>query len=730
MAFLAVYCGGMETQNQIKRTLSDPDAIDSIRRLLNESGDMARTKLADEVCRHFGFFDPRGKTQCSSCLKALRELERRGHLVLPPERSGARKARSAKRLCLPVATAQEVPAEAGDVRGLQLIKVDTLAQRRIWNEVMIREHPRGAGPLVGRQLRYLVGSDHGILGGLGFSASALQLRDRDRWIGWDVQTRRANLHYVVCLSRFLIRETVHCRNLASRVLGMGMRGLSDDFAERFGYRPLLVESFVDGNQFLGTCYRAANWVYVGRTQGRGRQDRFREFSESVKDIYLYPLCKDFRSRMGIAEQIGLTALDYTDGIEAEEWAEKEFGGALLGDTRRSRRLVEVAFDMADKPGRAFTGVAKGDWPKVKGYYRMIDTPEDSALSMDSIVRPHRERTARRMKGQRRVLCIQDGTDLDYTNLSRCSNLGVIGSNQTGAKSKGLHLHSMMAVTGDGLPLGILRAKCTAPEPKDEEDDRRRCAIPIEEKKTFCWIEGVRDCVELSAQMPATSIVCVMDREADFFELFDEHRRNPRVDLLVRAQYDRRTAGEHKLFDTVKKSPVQGRLLIQVGRQSERPKRSKQKARPKRLARTADVSLRYVQVHLLPPPYHKDRAPVAVRVVHVVEDNPAQGAEGIEWFLITTMDIASVLEAEQCVRWYCLRWRIEDWRRVLKTGCRIEQLVHKTAERLKRAIAINLVIAWRIMLMTLLGRQCPELPAEVLFSDLEIELLQAYAKKNG
>ena len=278
-------------------------------------------------------------------------------------------------------------------------------------------------------------------------------------------------------------------------------------------------------------------------------------------------------------------------------------------------------------------------------------------------------------------------------------------------------------------MGILRAECTAPEPKGEHS-RPSSAIPIEEKKTFCWIKGIRDCVELHAQMPSTSMVCVMDREADFFELFDEHRRNPRVDLLVRAQYDRRTAGEYKLFDSVRQAPVQGRLLIQVGRQSERPKRSKQKARPKRLARTADVSLRYVQVHLLPPPYHKDMAPIAVRVVHVVEDNPPQGTEGIEWFLITTMDIASVQEAEQCVRWYCLRWRIEDWHRVLKTGCRIEQLAHKTAERLKRAIAINMVIAWRIMLMTLLGRQCPELPAEVLFSDLEIQVLQAYAKKNG
>lgn len=720
----------METQNQIKRTLSDPDAINSIRRVLDESRHLTRTKLAEQVCRHFGFLDPRGNTQCSGCLKALRELERHGHFVLPPERSKARKARGPTRLCVPVAPAHKVPAEAGEVRGLQLTQVNTVAQRRIWNEMMIREHPRGAGPLVGRQLRYLMESEHGLLGGLGFSAAALQLCDRDRWIGWDVETRRANLHHVVCLSRFLIRETVRCRNLASMVLAMAMRMLPDDFAARFGYRPLLVESFVDGSQFLGTCYRAGNWVHVGRTQGRGRQDRFREFSESVKDIYLYPLCKDFRGRMGIGEEVALTALEYTDGIEAQEWAEKEFGGALLGDTRLSRRLVQVAFDIGDKPGRAFSGVAKGDWPKVKSYYRMIDAAQDSAVTMESILRPHRERTAGRMKGQQRVLCIQDGTDLDYTGLSRCNGLGVIGSNQTGAKSKGLHLHSMMAVTTEGLPLGILGAKCTAPEPKDDDEDRKSCQIPIEEKKTFCWIEGVRDCVELSAQMPQTAIVCVMDREADFFELFDEHRRNPRVDLLVRAQYDRRTAEEHKLFETLRQSPVKGRLLIQVGRQSERPKRSKQKARPKRLARTADVSLRYVQVHLLPPAYHKDMAPLAVRVVHVVEDNPPQGVEAIEWFLLTTIKIGSAQGAEQCVRWYCLRWRIEDWHRVLKTGCRIEHLAHKTAERLKRAIAINMVIAWRIMLMTLLGRQCPELQAEVLFSDLEIQVLQAYAKKNG
>ena len=116
------------------------------------------------------------------------------------------------------------------------------------------------------------------------------------------------------------------------------------------------------------------------------------------------------------------------------------------------------------------------------------------------------------------------------------------------------------------------------------------------------------------------------------------------------------------------------------------------------------------------------------VVQVLEASPPTDAEPVEWFLLTTRSITTPAQAQECLSWYCLRWRIEDWHRVLKSGCRIEALQHKTAERLKRAIAINLVIAWRIMLMTLLGRECPDLPAEVLFSDPEIEVLQAYAKK--
>lgn len=424
----------------------------------------------------------------------------------------------------------------------------------------------------------------------------------------------------------------------------------------------------------------------------------------------------------------MTALEMMAGLDGDEWAHNEFGGAVLGDRRLSDRLVDCAQAQAAMPGRAFCAAAQGDWPAIKGYYRMIDKPADSAVSIESILAPHRRRTVRRMKAQSTVLCIQDGTDLNYSKLAQCKGLGVIGTNQTGAQSGGLHLHSTFVVSTEGLPLGVLGAQCTAPQPRAKDDDKPAKAIPIEEKRTFSWIEGLRACVKLASELPDTRQICVMDREADFFELFDEQRQSGAVDLLVRAQHDRGTDGKLNLFDSARQSPVQGRLGIAVQRQSARAKKSKQKARPKKEARKADVAVRYQRITLRPPSDHKGKKPITLWVVHVMEQSPPADVEPLEWFLLTTIEIATFEQAQQCLRWYCLRWRIEDWHRVLKSGCNIEKLQHKRADRLKRAIGINLVIAWRIMLMTLLGRASPELPSEVLFSNLEIEVLTAYAKK--
>ena len=641
--------------------------------------------------------------------------------------SYAARSREPERLLEPVAAPRDVPSEAGDVRGLRLIVVEGAEQMRTWNEMMIREHPRGVGPLVGRQLRYLIDSEHGFLGAMGFGAAALQLQDRDRWIGWDTEIRRAHLHRVIALSRFLIRPDVHCHNLASHLLGLVMREFPGDFEQRYGLRPWLVESFVDTNCFSGTCYRAANWVRVGHTQGRGRQDRYKKRAETVKDIYLYPLEKDFRIKFGLPADSGPNALKIADGLGADTWAQKEFGGAPLGDKRLSSRLVDCVDAKSKKPDLTFSGVAKGDWPTVKGYYRLIDHPNESAINMGNILLPHRERTIRRMKGQKTVLCIQDGSDLIYSNLDRCEGLGVIGKNQTGAKSTGLHLHTTLAVTTDGLPLGVLKAQCWSPGLKT--DDRRSRDIPVEERESFSWVLGMRDCMEISAEMPQTRLVCVMDREADFFELFDDHRKNPCVDLLVRAQHNRSTTEQIKLFEAVSQSEVRGLLRILVKRQSAKPKKSKQKARRARAERTAEVSLRYMPLEIRPPVYLKSKAPpIALWIVHVVEDNPPEDAEALEWFLLTTVKIQSEEDAFMCLLWYCMRWRIEDWHRVLKSGCRVEDAAHKTAERLKRSIAINLVIAWRIMLMTLLGRETRSFPPRCCSPILKLRCSMPTQKK--
>jgi hypothetical protein len=628
----------MKTQNLIKQTLSQPKSVVVVQQILEDNKEAPRSAIAERVCQHFDFFNALGKPQKSGCLKALRELERVGRFQLPEARRQSPQV--APRRCTEfVEEPQNLPSAVGQIQQLQLIRVETDHEVRIWNELMLEEHPRGAGPLVGAQIRYLIGSEHGWLGGLGFSASALQLKDRDQWIGWEAQTRRQQLHRVINLSRFLIRPCVRCHNLASRVLGMSLRRVADDFELRYGYRPWLVESFVEPSRYSGTCYQASNWIEVGQTQGRGRQDSAHQHAETVKAIYLYPLESDFRSAMGIELSVR-EAREMTEGLEGDQWAQNEFGGAPLGDERLSKRLVESARIQAENPAESFSGAAQGNWPLVKGYYRMIDQPDDSAITMNAMLAPHRERTLQRMLAQQTVLCIQDGTDLNYNSLAQCEGLGVIGTNQTSAQSRGLHLHSTLVVTTDGVPLGLLGAKCEAPEGQKEEQEKGSSRKkPIEERKNFCWIESLRDSNALAAEMPSTRQVCVMDREADFYELFCEPR-HPQVELLVRAKHDRLTDGDYKLFETLRRSEVRATLSIQIPRQSARPKRSKHKARPHRSKRTAQVTLRYQEVELPPPCEHKDKASVKLWVVHLREETPPPGETPLEWFLLTTMAVTS------------------------------------------------------------------------------------------
>lgn len=710
----------MDTQNQIKRRLSTPTAMAEIDGLL-ASAELNRTDLARRLCERYRFFDGRGRAQTAGCLKALNELSQAGHIVLPESRSRATR-HTPRRLHAPVAAPQGMPEIVGAIQDLSLVIVDSDATMRIWNELMLREHPQGAGPLVGAQLRYLIGSAHGWLGGFGFSAAAIRLRDRDAWLGWDDDSRQAYLHRIVAMSRFLLRPR-GCRNLASHVLGQVQRRLAGDFEVHYGYRPHLLESFVDTARYDGGCYRAANWQHIGDTRGRGRQDRNHDHAAGVKAIYVYPLVDDYRERLGGHVPECEHVLDAGEGLDTSHWAQQEFGDAPLGDKRLSQRLVASVAQLAEQPGVEFSTAAQGDNAAIKGYYRLIDKPADSAVTMASILAPHQARTRQRMANERRVLCVADGTTLDYNGLAECDGLGVTGSNQTGAQSHGIKLHSTLAINDQGVPLGIVDVRTRLPQAQTDQS-----------KKTQDWIDGLHSCMALAEQLPDTRITCVMDREADFFELFGAHRANPCVDLLIRAKHNRATYsidqhGERhktKLFDQLQASAPQGTLTLNVKRQSARPKRSKQKAKVQRPARTATLTLHYQQFEFLPPAGHKNKTPLRLWAVLAREKNPPANVTRVQWCLLTSRTIDNAADAERCMSDYALRWRIEDWHRVMKSGCQIEELAHESVDRLERSLAINLVLAWRIMVMTLLGREVPELPAEILFSAVEIKVLTAWA----
>jgi hypothetical protein len=204
----------------IKAILSEPTNLAVVKGKLR-SGEKSRTRLALWVCRRLRLRDARRRPQVSSCLKALRDLEREGHFQLPAQVLTVVSHWRMRRHSGPVPAPKDVPEQLRQVRNLHLVLVnpDEEERMRTWNELMVREHPQGKRRLVGRQLRYLVGSAHGWLGAVGFSASALYLEARDRWIGWNAQQRQAQEGRVVNLSRFLIRPGVRCRNLASYVLG-------------------------------------------------------------------------------------------------------------------------------------------------------------------------------------------------------------------------------------------------------------------------------------------------------------------------------------------------------------------------------------------------------------------------------------------------------------------------------------------------------------------------------
>lgn len=392
------------------------------------------------------------------------------------------------------------------------------------------------------------------------------------------------------------------------------------------------------------------------------------------------------------------------------WIDVEMETLDLGDPRRHERVKRMIEQFSSNPVASIPK-ACGTQAATKAAYRALGSEE---IVAEEIRLTHARATVERCRGRARVLVPQDTTSLSFNTHPATKGLGPL----TKADSRGLLVHTGLALTPEGMPLGILHQQVWAREEGDRKRHTRRKRL-VEEKESFRWLETV-DAVE--SLLPKELEVWVAgDREADLFELFAMQRREG-LHLVVRAAHDRKVESEEAqyLLEAVERAPVLGEMQVAVPRSR------------KRQARTAKLRVQACTLKLVPPRNHlgrKDLSPIPVSVVRVRETQTTpEGEEPIEWLIVTTVPVYTLARAVEIVEAYAQRWKVERYHYVLKSGCRIEALQLESADRIERALALYTIVAWRLLYMTYVARIAPELPCTAVLEEDEWQALFVVGSK--
>ncbi len=386
----------------------------------------------------------------------------------------------------------------------------------------------------------------------------------------------------------------------------------------------------------------------------------------------------------------------------QAWAAQELKSVDLGDPRRGRRLIQIVEALAAQPG-ASVPQACGTPAKTKATYRFWD---DAHVTPDAIQASHFERTAERAQRKGLVLAVQDTTELDYADHPHTQGLGPLENGW----QNGFKVHSSLAVSPDGVPLGLLYQQVWVREGTKKKPRRKRATRDKESQRWLTAWTASQD------RLPAgVSVVTVADSEADIFDLFATPRRAG-AELLLRGTHNRRVDATAKyLWETLRAQPVRNTLDLSVRRRDGQP------------ARTAHLTVRTARVSVQPPRHHPKRAqlqPVTLNVILVEELAPPAGVAPIVWLLLTTLPIDTWEQVQQAVTWYSYRWLIERYHFVYKSGCHLEELQLETAERLKRALATYSLVAWRLLWLTYQARRTPDDSCETALERAEWQALYA------
>jgi hypothetical protein len=378
----------------------------------------------------------------------------------------------------------------------------------------------------------------------------------------------------------------------------------------------------------------------------------------------------------------------------------ELDGISLGDQRLNRRARRLLEKLGEKPTVSIPA-ACGGWGETRAAYRLFD---HEAVTAERVLAPHIACTEARLRAHPRVLCIQDTTELDYSTKKGIAGLGPLNYESRW----GLYLHPTLAVTPERVPLGVLDLYSWAREPGrlGQEKGANR---PLEDKESVRWVDGFAHVNALAESLTGTRLTYIADREGDIYDLFVEAPcAEQGADWLVRVQHqDRLLSDERKLGAALAGAPVLSEVCF------ERPAA---KGRP---ARTVHQQIKGVRVTLKAPP-RPDRtlADVTVTALLATELHPPAGEDPLEWLLLTNLPVQTPEQASEKLLWYLCRWQVEVYFKVLKSGCRIEELQLEKRERLEPALAFYMIIAWRVLYLTMLGRACPEISCDAVFADEE------------
>lgn len=403
-----------------------------------------------------------------------------------------------------------------------------------------------------------------------------------------------------------------------------------------------------------------------------------------------------------------------------KYIEDELGTIALGDERLNSRCRKILAQFWSSPTSSING-SFSSWQEVKAAYRFFD---NSIVNAKKILLPHQRKTEERIAGTDGVvLCVQDSTIIDYSHREqRVEGLGKLRK----PSDQGLLLHPTIAFNTAGTCLGMLNYK-TWTRQEILGKKARQIVKPIEEKESMRWVESYRITNEIAGKYPDKLFINIADREGDFYELLQEYESNKsKAQLIVRAKSNRSLEEEkdgsvRKLWDKLQAGSVLGQIKFKMSGINKQ-----------RTSREVIQTIRACEVRLSPP--RKVRKlnslrSITINAVAATEENPPVGEKAVEWLLLTSLDIKSEQsKALDVVKYYQLRWQIELYFKTLKSGCGIEKLQLENINRIENCLAIYMIVAWRILFLTYMGRACPTLSCEFFYEKVEWKAIYIIAHK--